>query len=306
MQGWSGRAQARGRSAGSLWVRVASIAICGLCVAGCTTTGSRPGPNATVAFESIDGPPPATFKKLVQKLNEEAEAKKVPIVSRENAAPYRIRGYVALGIEKKQKRTIVSWVWDVYDTDLKRSFRLSGEEIAGPAGRNGWDAANDEVLTRVARAGMDRLAAYFQSPASAAPEPASEPAAPQGDGDRDMTVATIAGRDDFRPEFRAFSGSSGANRQPIYRPRRRRRSAKVRRMLRSRCPESGLQPPAAAKTRSRWPRQACKGCGNAIAEKRANTRVAIAGPVRGLLSRPLKGLRHALAAQAFAADARVM
>src|SRR5436190_10592666 len=183
MQSWSGRAQARGEGVIALWLRVALIAACGLGLTACTTTGSRPGPNATVAFESIDGPPPATFRKLVQKLNEEAEAKKVPIVSRENAAPYRIRGYVALGIEKKQKRTTVSWVWDVYDTDLKRSFRLSGEEVAGPAGRNGWDAASDEVLTRVARAGMERLAAYFQSPASVAPEPASEPT-PSGDGDR--------------------------------------------------------------------------------------------------------------------------
>ena len=215
MQGWSGRAQACGQGVGSLWLRVASIAICGLCAAACTTTGSRPGPNATVAFESIDGPPPATFKKLVQKLNEEAEAKKVPIVSRENAAPYRIRGYVALGIEKKQKRTVVSWVWDVYDTDLKRSFRLAGEEIAGPAGRNGWEAANDEVLTRVARAGMASLAAYFQSPASVAPEPASEPA-PQGDGD--MTVASVGGKDDFRPEtqgiFRLFRNQPAADSSP--------------------------------------------------------------------------------------------
>ena len=173
MQGRTGGAQAR---AEGVWLRVALIAICGLALAACTTTGSRPGPNATVAFESIDGPPPATFKKLVQKLNEEAEAKKVPIVSRETPAPYRIRGYVALGIQKKQKRTIVSWVWDVYDAEQKRSFRLSGEEVAGPAGRDAWDAANDEVLSRVARAGMERLAAYFQSPASVAPEPAGEPA----------------------------------------------------------------------------------------------------------------------------------
>ena len=141
-------------------------------------------------------------------MNEEAEAKKVPIVSRETPAPYRIRGYVALGIQKKQKRTIVSWVWDVYDAEQKRSFRLSGEEIAGPAaGRDAWDAANDEVLGRVARAGMERLAAYFQSPASVAPEPAGEPV-PSGDGDRNMTVASVPGRDDFRPEsqgiFRLF------------------------------------------------------------------------------------------------------
>lgn len=205
MQGWLGRAQARERGVVALWLRVALIAVCGLGAAACTTTGARPGPNATVAFESIDGPPPATFSKLVQKLNEEAEAKKVPIVSRETPAPYRIRGYVALAIQKKQKRTIVSWVWDVYDAEQKRSFRLSGEEIAGPAGRDAWDAANDEVLSRVARAGMERLAAYFQSPASVAPAPSRD------GGDRDMTVAA---RDDFRPEsqgiFRLFRNEPAA------------------------------------------------------------------------------------------------
>jgi len=208
MQSWLGRAQAREQGVSTLWLRVALIAVCGLGAAACTTTGSqtasRPGPNATVAFESIDGLPPATFRRLVQKLNEEAEAKKVPIVSRENAAPYRIRGYVALGIQKKQKSTIVTWVWDVYDTDQKRTFRLSGEEIAGPAGRDAWAAANDEVLSRLARAGIERLAAYFQSPVSAAPEPSGNPAPGDG-GDRDMTVAA---KDDFRPEsqgiFRLF------------------------------------------------------------------------------------------------------
>ncbi len=210
MQSWSGRAQARKQCVAALWLRVALIAICGLGAAACTTTGSRPGPNATIAFESIDGPPPATFRKLVQKLNEEAEARKVPIVSRETPAPYRIRGYVALAIQKKQKRTIVSWVWDVYDTDQKRSFRLTGEEIAGPAGRDAWDAANDEVLGRVARAGMERLAAYFQSPGSVTPEPSADPA-PNDGGDRGTTVAA---KDDFRPEsqgiFRLFRNEPAA------------------------------------------------------------------------------------------------
>ncbi len=216
MQGRTGGAQAREQGVAAqsclaaLW-RVALIAICGFAVAACTTTGSRPGPNATVAFESIDGPPPATFRKLVQKLSDEAEARKVPIVSRETPAPYRIRGYVALGIQKKQKRTVVSWVWDVYDAEQKRSFRLSGEEIAGPAGRDAWDAANDDVLGRVARAGMESLMAYFQSPGSVAPAPPADPAPGDG-GERDITVA--AARDDFRPEsqgiFRLFRNEPAA------------------------------------------------------------------------------------------------
>src|SRR5690606_10889348 len=103
----------------------------------------------------------------------------VPVVSHAHAAPFRVRGYLALGIEKKKKRTVVSWVWDVYDAEQRRTVRFSGEEIGGPAGRDPWQAANDEVLGRVARAGMERLAAYFQvSPAAPAATPAAPPAGP--------------------------------------------------------------------------------------------------------------------------------
>lgn len=152
--------------------RSAAVAVLGLFVCACqtnqTASSARPGSDATVAFESIDGPPPEVFRKLVQKLNAEAEAKNVPVVSHAHTAPYRIRGYVALGIEKKKKRTHVSWVWDVYDANQRRTVRFSGEEIAGPAGRDPWHAANDEVLTRIARTGMERLAAYF-GPSAGAP-----------------------------------------------------------------------------------------------------------------------------------------
>ena len=223
----------------------------------------------------------------MQKLNEEAEAKKVPIVSRENAAPYRIRGYVALGIQKKQKRTVVSWVWDVYDTDLKRSFRLSGEEVAGPAGRDGWEAANDEVLTRVARAGMERLAAYFQSPASVAPEPASEPA-PQGD--RDMTVASVAGKDDFRPEsqgiFRLFRSQPAADPSPS-----------TQAAIEETSPDTAIplprSRPACGRTRRRQGGDGrpgpVKAAVTARREKPANARLAIAGPVARLVITPAQG-----------------
>jgi hypothetical protein len=157
------------------------VAALGLLVGACqtnqTAATAQPGPNATVAFESIDGPPPDVFRTLVKKLNAEAEAKNVPVVSHTQTAPYRVRGYLALGIEKKKKRTRVSWVWDVYDAKERRMVRFSGEEIAGRAGRNPWQAANDEVLARVARAGIERLAAYFgPGPADAPANPA--PAAP--------------------------------------------------------------------------------------------------------------------------------
>src|SRR5215207_5032817 len=49
--------------------------------------------NATVAFESIDGPPPEVFRKLVTALNDEAGVRRVAVVSRSASATYRVRGY---------------------------------------------------------------------------------------------------------------------------------------------------------------------------------------------------------------------
>jgi hypothetical protein len=189
MQGGARRAPARHRGDRGVASRVAAVFALGLFASGCVTGGSTathaPMAGSTVAFESVDGPPAHVFRKYVEKLSEEAEARKMPVVSRETPAPYRIRGYLALGIEKKQKRTVISWVWDVYDSAERRAFRISGEEIAGPAGRDPWAAANDEALSRVARAGMERLAAYFQTgtvPAQPGVEPhPSAPSAPERD-----------------------------------------------------------------------------------------------------------------------------
>jgi hypothetical protein len=185
------------RDAGVL-ARGLIIGVLAVSVAGCVTHGQRtgglaPGQRATVAFESIDGAPPEVFQKLVQTLNDEADARQVPVVTREGYAPYRIRGYLATSVVKKQ--TVVSWVWDVYDGETRRAARLAGEEKAGPAGRDAWHAAsNDAVLGRIARSGMDQLAVFLSVPSAspAAPTPSAGP-----EEDRPLTVAAA---DDFRPE----------------------------------------------------------------------------------------------------------
>jgi len=163
--------------------RIAGVLALALSVAACTTTGQQQtaglqsGQGTTVAFDSIDGPPPAVFDKLVSKLSDEAEARQVPIVTREGFAPYRVRGYTAVGVHKGQ--AVVSWVWDIYDAQAARVLRLSGEEKAGRAGRDAWKAVNDEVLARIAKNGMQQLAGYFQGSAPApATAPATEPDAP--------------------------------------------------------------------------------------------------------------------------------
>src|SRR5665811_1557815 len=131
---------------------------CGLggCASGGAVSGSyamaSSGGGPTVAFESIDGPPPQVFDRMVNVLDTESKLRNLSIVSREGSASYRVRSYLAAQVSRG--RTTIAWVWDVYDRDQQRALRLSGEEPAGKAGRDPWtcllytsDAADD--LTRV-------------------------------------------------------------------------------------------------------------------------------------------------------------
>ena len=141
---------------------------------GCTTdgttsnvslaTGTATGP--TIAFESIAGPPPGVFNKLVDDLSAEAMSRNLAIASREGAANYRVRGYLAAQVIRG--RTHVSWVWDVYDGGAKvRTLRITGEETGGRAGGDAWSVADDPMLRKIARTSMDQLAAYLSNPGSA-------------------------------------------------------------------------------------------------------------------------------------------
>jgi hypothetical protein len=161
-------------------------------VAACSTGPQGPvaaavvrGP--TVAFESIDGPPESIFRKLVQDLNDEATTRQVAVVSRDAPAQYRVRGYVAALVEKR-RRTVIAWVWDVYDADQRRAIRLSGEEPAGASGRGTWAAADDALLRRIAKSGIERLAAFLATP------PAQPPAIPEERG------PAVAAADDATPD----------------------------------------------------------------------------------------------------------
>jgi hypothetical protein len=154
----------------------------GLGVAGCATApqqvpaayASARGP--TIAFESIDGPPESIFRRYVQNISDEANARQMAIVSREAPAQFRVRGYLATLVEKR-RGTVVAWVWDVYDIDQRRAVRLTGEEKTSGAGRGTWAAADDSLLRRIAKSGMDQLATFLGSPAApGAPNAPSVPA----------------------------------------------------------------------------------------------------------------------------------
>jgi hypothetical protein len=125
------------------------------------------GSGATVTFESIDGPPPNVFDRMVNLLDSESKLRNLAIVSRESAASYRIRGYLAAQVSRG--RTTIAWVWDVYDQNQQRALRLSGEEPAGKAGRDAWTAADDVVLRRIAQAGLTGLAGMINGTAPGLP-----------------------------------------------------------------------------------------------------------------------------------------
>jgi hypothetical protein len=120
-------------------------------------TGGSAGP--TVAFESIDGPPPQIFERMVDVLDSESKLRNLSIVSRTVTASYRVRSYLAA--EVNHGRTTIAWVWDVYDLNQQRALRLSGEEPAGKSGRDPWNAADDLVLRKIAQTGFSGLTAMI-------------------------------------------------------------------------------------------------------------------------------------------------
>jgi hypothetical protein len=151
-------------------------------VGGCASGGAgggsfaMAGAGSTVAFESIDGPPPQVFDRMVNVLDSESKLRNLSIVSREGAAAYRVRSYLSAQIARG--RTIIAWVWDVYDRDQQRALRLSGDEPASRAGRDPWTAADDLVLRKIAQAGLSGLTGLVNGTAPDAPPPVPAPGGP--------------------------------------------------------------------------------------------------------------------------------
>jgi hypothetical protein len=170
---------------------IAAMLLAACALGGCASTGGGPasgafamagGGAATVAFESIDGPPPAVFDRMVGVLDTESKLRNLAIVSRENAATYRVRSYLSAQVVRG--RTMIAWVWDVYDGSQQRALRLSGEEPAGKVGRDAWAAADDMVLRKIAQAGLSGLSSMING------APADAPAVP-APGKRGPAVAAV-------------------------------------------------------------------------------------------------------------------
>lgn len=184
-------------------------------LAGCGST-SLPNPaalqprGASVAFDSIDGPPPAQFQTLVRALNDEAQSRQLAVISREGSSAYRVRGYLTARTDKG--RTTIAWLWEVFDRDGHSTLRINGEETAGQPGKNAkpegkadhdaWRVADDAMLHRIARVSMDRLAAFLTSP-SAAPG-ADDSAVAMSNAPAGTPVVQQIGLSDTSPEAKGI------------------------------------------------------------------------------------------------------
>ncbi len=143
-----------------------------------------------LTFDSIDGPPPQVFERFVEALNAEAQAKALPIVSREGTATYRVRAYLAAQISRG--RTTIAWTFDIYEAGQQRALRLTGEEPAGKPGRDAWTVADAQLLRRIAQNGMAGVAELMNGTRPSEP-PAQAP--PRADRPwRTPWTAPAAGR----------------------------------------------------------------------------------------------------------------
>ncbi|HLL26961.1 MAG TPA: hypothetical protein VKT73_04840 [Xanthobacteraceae bacterium] len=173
-----------------------------LLVAACQTdngiTGSiGQGVPRAVAFESIDGPPPTVFERLVAQLNKEAEARKLPVVSRAAPNAWRVRFYLAARVQRKQ--ATISWVGDVFDSRYDRAFRVSGEEPVSPARRDVWALADDAVLARIAAKSLEAIMGQMNAPEMQPSSPPAEPASRETPvADKGVSPAAFA---DWRNSF---------------------------------------------------------------------------------------------------------
>src|SRR5438093_11666521 len=155
---------------GTVMARFGAVTVSALALAGCAGDAAPilmeaqlRGPS--IAFESIDGPPLPIFQRLVADLAAEAEQRQVLVVSRAGQPAYRVRGYLAALLS--HGKTHIGWVWDVYDAQKQRAFRIAGEEVFPGKSADPWAPLDDAMLSRIARTSMDRLVTFLGAPDTA-------------------------------------------------------------------------------------------------------------------------------------------
>lgn len=179
------------------------IALAGLGLAGCETSGNLFGDNqvaaetvapapapaavpqlaARVALAPIIGAPEALGQQLRTQVTQAAAKSRVGIVAdRDPAADFSMRGYLVAARDKGGVK--VSYIWDITDASGKRVNRITGEELttAAPAAKEPWGSVTPAVTQVIADKVAASLGAWAPSQPKAAPVAAGPAVAAAGAG----------------------------------------------------------------------------------------------------------------------------
>ena len=115
---------------------------------------------ATVAFASIEGPPPALAADFTRQLAAAAASRAI-VTADPRAADYLVRGYFSA--TTVPQGTAITCVWDIFDNQKRHTERVDDTvTLKGSAG-DPWSLADNAVMESVAAKAADELAAYLSN-----------------------------------------------------------------------------------------------------------------------------------------------
>jgi hypothetical protein len=123
----------------------------------------RPGVSpsgATVAFASIEGPPPDVAARFSDQLAA-ASASRAIVTADPQSANYLVRGY--LTAYAVPEGTAITYVWDVFDSQKRHAQRVDDTVTLKESASDPWSLANDAVIASIAGKSADDLAAYLSN-----------------------------------------------------------------------------------------------------------------------------------------------
>ncbi len=123
----------------------------------------RPGMSpsgATVAFASIEGPPPALAARFIDQLAA-ASASRAIVTADPQSANYLVRGY--LTAYAVPEGTAITYVWDVFDNQKHHAQRVDDTITLKASAGDPWSLADEAVMASIAGKSADDLAAYLSN-----------------------------------------------------------------------------------------------------------------------------------------------
>jgi hypothetical protein len=166
--------------------RFAAQAGCGamLLLGGCQDAGfdasvpPRMAPGVSIAIDAIEGPPAAVQSAFSAALSQAAASHEMTVVNDSQGPQYRLKGYLTASTAPDGK-TMLSYVWDMFDAKNRRAQRVEGAEPASGDPADLWEHIDDRTLQRVAAKSMNGIADFLAGTEGSTGPVASTPLTPR-------------------------------------------------------------------------------------------------------------------------------